>query len=367
MADKQRAAVAVEVGLVERERLADPQPCAPQPNNHTAQPDAVGTITSSAHHRDDLLHGGRIRRIPEPLCCAAKHLGGSWTWSPDGGRGRARSSNDTAPSHPPLDDGLHPTSSSSPLTRPPASHARAARSTQRFRATSGRSTRPPETSPNQSETPTPLPSVRSSRWPPCARHEVAGGVDSVVSSAKPSPPKRTPRWSYGVSCRWVTARSVPAGMAQRSEWLLVLGRHLGDVYALADVRRVHRPLHELRGGLRSIRSAARHQPKAEDADRPWPRSSRGERSSPTASFAPPTASWTTTSSSSREPNPNRTRNTLPGAQVALVVNTPPSPRRWPASATGGHFQAMSYTAFRLRSQRRERPAGTPGEGGDRRR
>jgi hypothetical protein len=62
VADQQRAAVAVEVGLVERERLADPQPGAPQNDDHAAQPDAVETVTGSAHNRDDLLHGRRIRR-----------------------------------------------------------------------------------------------------------------------------------------------------------------------------------------------------------------------------------------------------------------------------------------------------------------
>jgi hypothetical protein len=67
VANKQRAAVAVEVGLVERERLADPQPCAPEHDDHAAQPDAVATITRRAHHRDDLLHGRRIRWIPKPF------------------------------------------------------------------------------------------------------------------------------------------------------------------------------------------------------------------------------------------------------------------------------------------------------------
>ena len=67
MADEQRAAFGIEVGLVERERFADPQPGAPEYDDHAAQPDAVRTITGSAHHRDDLLHGRRIRWIPKAL------------------------------------------------------------------------------------------------------------------------------------------------------------------------------------------------------------------------------------------------------------------------------------------------------------
>jgi hypothetical protein len=53
--------------LAEGKRLADPQPRAPEHDDHTAQPDAIGTITDSAHHRDDLLNGRRIRRIPKPF------------------------------------------------------------------------------------------------------------------------------------------------------------------------------------------------------------------------------------------------------------------------------------------------------------
>jgi hypothetical protein len=67
VADEQRAAVGVEVGLIERERLADPQPGAPQHDDHAAQPDALRTISGSAHHRDDLLHARRIRWIPKPF------------------------------------------------------------------------------------------------------------------------------------------------------------------------------------------------------------------------------------------------------------------------------------------------------------
>jgi hypothetical protein len=64
-ADEQRAAIGVEVGLVERQRLADPQPGTPEHDDNAAQPDAVGTISGSAHHCDDLLHARRIRWIPK--------------------------------------------------------------------------------------------------------------------------------------------------------------------------------------------------------------------------------------------------------------------------------------------------------------
>ena len=67
VAHQQSAAVPVEVGLVERERFADPQPGAPEHYDHAAQPVTVGAITGGTHHRDDLLNGRRIRRIPNPF------------------------------------------------------------------------------------------------------------------------------------------------------------------------------------------------------------------------------------------------------------------------------------------------------------
>jgi hypothetical protein len=57
------AAVSVKIGLGERERFADPQPRAPQHHDHPAQPDSLMVLAGGAHHRDDLLHGRRVRRV----------------------------------------------------------------------------------------------------------------------------------------------------------------------------------------------------------------------------------------------------------------------------------------------------------------
>jgi len=81
MANEQRTAVWVEVGLVERERLDDPKPGTPQRDDDAAQPDTLQAFTRGAHDRDDLLDRGRIRRIAQPLCSGAGALGGSWKWS----------------------------------------------------------------------------------------------------------------------------------------------------------------------------------------------------------------------------------------------------------------------------------------------
>lgn len=67
VADQQRAAIGVEVGLAECERLADPEPSTPEHNDHAAQPDALGAVASGAHDRDDVLNGRRIRRVAQAL------------------------------------------------------------------------------------------------------------------------------------------------------------------------------------------------------------------------------------------------------------------------------------------------------------
>jgi hypothetical protein len=67
MADEQRAAIGVEVCLVEHQRFADPKSCAPQHNDHAAQPDSLRAVAAGAHDGDDLVHGRRIRRVAEPL------------------------------------------------------------------------------------------------------------------------------------------------------------------------------------------------------------------------------------------------------------------------------------------------------------
>src|SRR5204863_2070843 len=97
VADEQRAAVGVEVGLVERERLADPQTSAPEYDDHAAQRDTLWTIAGSAHHGDDLLHARRIRRIAKPFVARRNTL-------VEAGRGRRRAA---PPGAIQQQDGLH--------------------------------------------------------------------------------------------------------------------------------------------------------------------------------------------------------------------------------------------------------------------
>ena len=53
------ARLRVEVGFVECERLADPQPGAPEHDDHAAQADPIRAISRGAYDRDDLLHRRR--------------------------------------------------------------------------------------------------------------------------------------------------------------------------------------------------------------------------------------------------------------------------------------------------------------------
>jgi hypothetical protein len=52
--------IVVQVGLVERERLADPQSGAPKHDDHGPEADSVRVIAGGAHDGDDLLDGRRI-------------------------------------------------------------------------------------------------------------------------------------------------------------------------------------------------------------------------------------------------------------------------------------------------------------------
>jgi hypothetical protein len=64
---QQRSAARIEVGLGERERLADPQPSAPQHDDQAAQPAAVDTVTGAAQHGDDLSIVGGSAGVAHPL------------------------------------------------------------------------------------------------------------------------------------------------------------------------------------------------------------------------------------------------------------------------------------------------------------
>jgi hypothetical protein len=79
--DEYSAAGPVEVGLLERERFADPQSCTPQQHNERTKSVTVGAVTDRAHHCHDLLDRWRIGRILLPLVSG-------WTASVVAGHGR---------------------------------------------------------------------------------------------------------------------------------------------------------------------------------------------------------------------------------------------------------------------------------------
>jgi hypothetical protein len=61
--DEDRAARSVEIALMNSKRLADPQPGTPEQHDQRPKSMAVGAVTDRAHHRDDLLHRRRDRRV----------------------------------------------------------------------------------------------------------------------------------------------------------------------------------------------------------------------------------------------------------------------------------------------------------------
>jgi hypothetical protein len=56
--DEDGTARLIEIGLNQRQRLADPETGAPQHNDQAPEPETVGIITGSAHHGDNLLNVG---------------------------------------------------------------------------------------------------------------------------------------------------------------------------------------------------------------------------------------------------------------------------------------------------------------------
>jgi hypothetical protein len=63
VADQNRAAAPVKVGLGQRERLVDPQPGAPQHHDQRADATAVAIVAGVAHHGHDLIDGRRVSRV----------------------------------------------------------------------------------------------------------------------------------------------------------------------------------------------------------------------------------------------------------------------------------------------------------------
>jgi hypothetical protein len=64
---QQRATTRVEVGLGERERLADAQAGAPEHDDQAAQSASVRAVAGAAHHRNDLLDRRRVGRVAHSL------------------------------------------------------------------------------------------------------------------------------------------------------------------------------------------------------------------------------------------------------------------------------------------------------------
>jgi hypothetical protein len=63
--DQHGTARAVKIRFGKIQRLADPQPGAPQHHDKGAQPCAVRIVAGGAHDGDDLLDRGRIGRVAE--------------------------------------------------------------------------------------------------------------------------------------------------------------------------------------------------------------------------------------------------------------------------------------------------------------
>jgi hypothetical protein len=66
-AHQQRSAARVQVGLGQRERLADPQAGTPEHDDQAAQPAAVDTVAGVAHDGDDLLGRRWVCGVAHPL------------------------------------------------------------------------------------------------------------------------------------------------------------------------------------------------------------------------------------------------------------------------------------------------------------
>jgi hypothetical protein len=62
-----RAAPRVEVVLGERERFVDAQTGAPEHDDHRAQPEPVTIVGGVAHHANDLVDSGQVRRVQHAL------------------------------------------------------------------------------------------------------------------------------------------------------------------------------------------------------------------------------------------------------------------------------------------------------------
>src|SRR6266540_2157558 len=78
VANENRAARAVEIGLGEVERLTDPQASPPEDDGERLQTRTVGTIPCGTHHGDDLLDGGRVGRVAQAFVPRRPALVKAW-------------------------------------------------------------------------------------------------------------------------------------------------------------------------------------------------------------------------------------------------------------------------------------------------
>jgi hypothetical protein len=69
VSDEHGTAGTVEIALLEGERLADPQPRAPEQDDQRAEPVAVRAIANRPHDGDDLLDRRRVGRVLLALLC----------------------------------------------------------------------------------------------------------------------------------------------------------------------------------------------------------------------------------------------------------------------------------------------------------
>ena len=87
LAHLHRTTPLVEVILAQRERFLNAQPRAPEHHDHRTQPPSVAIGDRVAHYRDDLIDGGRVRRVAHPLVARRGGQRGSRAGSPASGAG----------------------------------------------------------------------------------------------------------------------------------------------------------------------------------------------------------------------------------------------------------------------------------------
>ena len=62
-----RPAARIDIGLVQRQRLGDPQATAPEHSYQRPDPKTMATLPGLTHDEDDFLGPGRVRRVLHPF------------------------------------------------------------------------------------------------------------------------------------------------------------------------------------------------------------------------------------------------------------------------------------------------------------